>query len=196
VIESGKAFYWGTSEWSAAQIEEAVQTAKRLNLIAPICEQPKYNLFTRERFEVEYAPLYKHYGYGTTIFSPLEIGYLTGKYNQHTIPTGSRLDTAKNDDYIKTRVASFQSADSLEKIDKVDKLIVIAKELGCSVGNLSLAWCAKNPNISTVILGASRPEQVIENVKALEVIPKLTPEILKRIDEIFPAPAPAPTYGR
>ena len=177
IIEWGKALYWGTSEWSAAEIVSAIQIAERHHLHKPITEQPVYNLFERHRFSSEYERVYKEYGYGTTIWSPLASGLLTGKYNKG-IPEGSR-GTLKGYDWLHDQLTDR------EKIGMVEALEPIAKELGCSLSQLALAWCLKNPYVSTVITGASRVEQVHENMKASEVAPKLTPEILERIDAIF-----------
>ena len=177
IIEWGKALYWGTSEWSAAEIVSAIQIAERHHLHKPITEQPVYNLFERHRFSSEYERVYKEYGYGTTIWSPLASGLLTGKYNKG-IPEGSR-GALKGYDWLHKLLTDK------EKIAMVQDLEPIATELGCTLSQLSLAWCLKNPYVSTVITGASRVEQVHENMKAAEVAPKLTPEILKRIDAIF-----------
>jgi voltage-dependent potassium channel beta subunit len=177
IIEWGKAMYWGTSEWAAADIVSAIQIAERHHLHKPVMEQPEYNLFRRDRLEKEYAPLFRDYGYGTTIWSPLASGLLTGKYN-NGIPANSR-GTLKGYDWL------HDALTSQENIEKVKALEPIAKELGCTLAQLSLAWCVKNPNVSTVITGASRVEQVRENMQAVDVIPRLTPELLQRIDEIF-----------
>jgi len=177
IIEWGKALYWGTSEWSAAEIVAAIQIAERHHLHKPITEQPVYNLFERHRFSSEYERVYKDYGYGTTIWSPLASGLLTGKYNKG-IPEGSR-GALKGYDWL------HELLTDKEKIAMVQDLEPIASELGCTLSHLSLAWCLKNPYVSTVITGASRVEQVHENMKATEVAPKLTPEILERIDTIF-----------
>ena len=176
VIRQGKAFYWGTSEWSAAEIMRADAIARQYGLTPPTMEQPQYNMFSRDRFEREYAPLYKELGYGTTIFSPLASGLLTGKYNDG-IPQDSRA-ALEGYDWIKRGITP-------ERIEKVRQLEGIAKELGGSVAQLALAWCLKNPNVSTVITGASRASQVEENMKALDLAPKLTPEVLERIDGIL-----------
>ena len=177
IIEWGKALYWGTSEWSAAEIVSAIQIAERHHLHKPITEQPVYNLFERHRFSSEYERVYKEYGYGTTIWSPLASGLLTGKYNKG-IPEGSR-GALKGYDWL------HELLTDKEKIAMVQDLEPIATELGCTLSQLSLAWCLKNPYVSTVITGASRVEQVHENMKAAEVAPRLTPEILERIDTIF-----------
>ena len=177
IIEWGKALYWGTSEWSAAEIVSAIQIAERHHLHKPVTEQPVYNLFERHRFSSEYERVYKDYGYGTTIWSPLASGLLTGKYNKG-IPEGSR-GALKGYDWLHDMLTDK------EKLEMVKALEPIANELGCTLSQLSLAWCLKNPYVSTVITGASRVEQVHENMKAAEVAPKLTPEILERIDAIF-----------
>ncbi|KAI3478392.1 hypothetical protein L1887_59708 [Cichorium endivia] len=194
LIESDKCFYWGTSEWSAQQIEEAHAVANRLNLIPPVADQCQYNMFHRERPEKEYDPLYQSHSYGTTIWSPLASGLLTGKYNDG-IPQGSRFDTNKS--FFDNTVKELQTPEGKAKIEKVQKLTTIAEGLGAKVTNLALAWCAKNPNVSTVILGASKPEQIIENLKSLELLDKLTPEIMAQIDEVLGnKPALPPLYGR
>ncbi|KAF8488692.1 NADP-dependent oxidoreductase domain-containing protein [Gautieria morchelliformis] len=194
VIEKGQAFYWGTSEWTSQQIEEAFHVAHRLNLIAPIAEQCQHNLFHRDRPELEYAPLYRNYGFKTTVFSALAGGLLTGKYNDG-VPEGSRLDMHRNQAQFARTIKEYESETGREKIAKVKKLTEFAeKELGTTVTALSLAWVAVNPNTSTVILGASRPEQLKENLKALEVLPKLTPEVLRKIEEIV-GTVPKPEVG-
>lgn len=175
IIEWGKAIYWGTSEWAAAEIVSAIEIAERHHLHKPITEQPQYNLFDRQRFTNEYQRVYEEYGYGTTTWSPLASGLLTGKYNQG-IPEGSR---AALNEWMRDDVTDR------EKLAKVKALEPIAKELDCTLSQLALAWCLKNPYVSSVITGASRVEQVHENMKAIEVAPKLTPEILERIDQIF-----------
>lgn len=188
------AYYWGTSEWSAVQIQEATQIAERYNLIAPIAEQPQYNAFHRERFEVEYAPLYNQYEYGTTIWSPLAGGLLTGKYNEG-IPEDSRYATNKS--FFEGTIKALQSDEGKAKIAKVRKLTEVAEKLGGSVGQLSLAWCVKNPNVSTVILGATKIEQIRDNCKAMELVPKLTPEVMEEIEKILDNKPNAPNaFGR
>ncbi|HKG53487.1 MAG TPA: aldo/keto reductase [Anaerolineales bacterium] len=177
IIEWGKAFYWGTSEWSAAEIVSAVEIAERHHLHKPVTEQPVYNMFSRQRFTKEYERVYKDYGYGTTIWSPLASGLLTGKYSQG-IPEGSR-GTLEGYDWLRDELTNK------EKLAKVQALEPIAKELNCTLSQLALAWCLKNPFVSTVITGASRVEQVRENMKAADVVTKLTPEIVERIDGIF-----------
>lgn len=175
VVRQGKAFYWGTSEWSAGDIMRADGLARQYGLRPPSMEQPQYNLLHRQRVEVEYKPLYRDLGYGTTIWSPLASGILTGKYN-NGFPQGSRM-SLKGFEWLQQEVTP-------EKIDKVRRLQPIADELGCTLAQMSLAWCLKNPQVSTVITGASRAEQVTENLKALDVLPRLTPEVMSRIEEI------------
>lgn len=177
IIEWGKALYWGTSEWSASEIIEAIQIAERHHLHKPVVEQPQYNLFERGRLEGDYVRFYKEYGYGTTIWSPLASGLLSGKYNKG-IPKNSR-GALKGYEWL------HGSLTNQEKLAKVAALEPIAKELGGTIAQLALAWCLKNPFVSTVITGASRVEQVHENMKAAEIAPKLTPEIMEKIDVIF-----------
>lgn len=178
VIREGKAFYWGTSEWSAAEIMRATDFARRNNLRPPSMEQPEYNLLHRRRFEEEYAPLYKELGYGTTTFSPLSSGLLTGKYNDGEIPEGSRADV-ETFDWLKKHVLDEQ------KLAVTRKLADVADDLGVSMAQMSLAWVLKNPNVSTVITGASKVSQVEENMKAVEVKDKLTPDVMDRIADII-----------
>lgn len=195
VIDKGWAFYWATSEWSAYEIEEAFHIAEKLNLVGPIAEQCQHNMFHRERPEKEYDPLYKKYGFGTTTFSSLASGLLTGKYNDG-IPENSRFDAHST--FFRHTIASLQQPEGKEKIRKVRELTKLAQEeLQTTPTALALAWVAKNPNTSTVILGASSPEQVLDNLKALEVLPKLTPEIMEKIEGILNNKPAAPTnYGR
>jgi aryl-alcohol dehydrogenase-like predicted oxidoreductase len=190
LINQGKAFYWGTSEWSAQQIEEAHGIARREHLIPPLMEQPQYNMFHRERVEKEYATLYKEVGLGTTIWSPLASGLLTGKYSAG-IPEGTRA-TLPGYEWLRER---FASDEAQRDIEKVKQLMPLAEELGCSMAQMALAWCLKNPNVSTVITGASRPEQVKENLKALDVAPQLTGEVMERIEAILGnRPQPEPDF--
>jgi voltage-dependent potassium channel beta subunit len=190
IIQQGKAFYWGTSEWSAQEITEAYGIARREHLIPPLMEQPEYNMFHRERVEKEYARLYREIGLGTTVWSPLASGLLTGKYNQG-IPQGTRV-SLKGYEWLRSY---FESEEARQQIEKVKRLTLIANELGCSMAQLALAWCLKNPNVSTVITGASRKEQVNENMKALEVVPLLTDEVMEQIEEILQnRPAPESDY--
>ncbi|RCK75511.1 MAG: Voltage-gated potassium channel subunit beta-1 (K(+) channel subunit beta-1) (Kv-beta-1) [Anaerolineae bacterium] len=180
LIQQGKAFYWGTSEWSAAQIMEAYGVARREHLIPPVMEQPEYNMFARQRVEAEYAHLYRTIGLGTTIWSPLASGLLTGKYNEG-IPEGSRL-SLPGYEWLRQR---FQGEAFERKVAAVKRLAGVANELGCTLAQLAIAWCLKNPNVSTVITGASKPEQVRENMQALEVVPKLTDDVMEKIEEIL-----------
>ena len=177
IIEWGQALYWGTSEWAASEIIEAIQIAERHHLHKPVVEQPQYNMFEQGRLTGDYVRFYKDYGYGTTIWSPLASGLLTGKY-QGGIPKGSR-GALKGYDWLSNHLTDQQ------KLAKVAALEPIAKELGCSLSQLALAWCLKNPFVSTVITGASRVEQVHENMKAADVVDAITPEIMERIDVIF-----------
>ena len=175
IVDSGKALYWGTSEWRADEIRAAWEIAERHHLHKPVVEQPQYNLLERRRVEKEYARLYTDIGLGTTIFSPLASGLLTGKY-QNGIPADSRGALAGYE-WLESSLSDKAA------LAKVDKLRVIADELGCTLGQMSLAWCASNPNVSSVITGASRPSQVGENFAAIDVLPLLTREILSRIDK-------------
>jgi voltage-dependent potassium channel beta subunit len=177
LVRQGKIFYWGTSEWSAADIMRAHGIAKEHGLTPPVMEQPQYNMLWRRRVELEYAPLYKELGLGTTIWSPLASGVLTGKYNDG-IPKGSRLDLPNMKWLAETALDE-------EKISHVRKLAPVAKELGCTMAQLAIAWCLKNPHVSTVITGASRKDQVVENMKSLDVAKKLDAHVMKRIDDIL-----------
>jgi voltage-dependent potassium channel beta subunit len=176
IVESGKAIYWGTSEWSAMEIVAAIEIAEKHHLHKPITEQPRYNLLKRERFEKEYERLFHDYGYGTTTWSPLHRGVLTGKYLSG-IPKDSR-GALPEFQWLKSRLT-----DPLD-MEKVEKLQGVADDLGVSLANLSIAWVIKNPNVSTAIMGASKPEQLQENLKSLDVVPLLTNDVMKRIDEI------------
>ncbi len=179
IIEQGRALYWGTSEWPAERILEAWHIARRERLIPPLMEQPQYNLFHRDRVEREYAPLYERIGLGTTTWSPLASGLLTGKYNDG-IPPDSRI-TLEGYEWLQER---FEGAEAEAKLARVRQLSGIAADLGCTTAQLAIAWCLANPNVSTVITGASRPEQVRENMAAAEVEERLSPEVLDRIEEI------------
>jgi voltage-dependent potassium channel beta subunit len=177
IIESGKAFYWGTSEWAASEIVQAIELAERHHLHKPVMEQPQYNMFNRHRFSGEYVRFYKEYGYGATTWSPLASGLLTGKY-KGGIPQDSRA-TLKGYDWLQDRMTDK------DRLAKVTALEPIANELGCTLSQLAIAWCLKNPFVSTVITGASRVSQVQENMKAIDIVPKFTPEVMERIDAIF-----------
>ncbi len=177
VVRQGKAFYWGTSEWSAAEIMEADRVARHYHLTPPAVEQPQYHMLHRDRMERELKPVFRDLGLGTTTWSPLASGLLTGKYNDG-IPKGSRA-TLPGYEFIRDRIMMP------EKLDKVRRLVPLANELGCTMAQMAIAWCLKNPNVSTVITGASRAEQVHENMKALDVVEKLTPEIMQQFEEIL-----------
>jgi voltage-dependent potassium channel beta subunit len=188
VIGQGKAFYWGTSEWSAREIAEAIHIARHEHLIPPTMEQPQYNMFTRERVEKEYAPLFPDFGLGTTVWSPLAGGLLTGKYEKG-IPPGTRA-SLRGYEWLRER---FEGVEVEDRLEKIRRLRSVAAGLEISLAQLALAWCLKNPNVSSVITGASRPEQVRENMKAVEVGGRLTGEIMERIEAILGnAPKPDP----
>lgn len=174
IISRGKALYWGTSEWSADEIRAAWEIAERHHLHKPVMEQPQYNLFVRRRVEKEYQRLYEDIGLGLTTWSPLGAGVLSGKYIDG-IPEGSR-GTLKGYEWLQERLVSPA------RNEAVRKLMDVAAELGCTPSQLAIAWCARNPRVSTVITGASRPEQVKENMQAMELVPRLTAEILARMD--------------
>jgi voltage-dependent potassium channel beta subunit len=176
MIQRGKALYWGTSEWSAADIASAWQVADRHHLHKPVVEQPEYNLFHRHRVEGEYARLYQDLGLGLTTWSPLASGLLTGKY-RHGVPPDSRGAIPR----MKFLVDDLTDK---QKNQVVAQLETVAKDLGCTLAQLAIAWCARNPNVSTVITGASKVSQVEENLRAVEVIPRLTPPVMERIDGI------------
>jgi voltage-dependent potassium channel beta subunit len=175
IIASGRAHYWGTSEWTADEIRAAWEIAERHNLRKPVMEQPQYNLFHRNRVEQEYKRLYEDIGIGLTVWSPLASGLLSGKYLDG-IPEGSRA-TLPGYEWLR----GYLSDD--DRNQRVRKLKDIADELGCTVSQLALAWCAANPRVSSVITGASRPEQVQENLGALDVLPRLDAAMLRRVDE-------------
>ncbi|RKX31892.1 MAG: aldo/keto reductase [Candidatus Zixiibacteriota bacterium] len=186
IINQGKAFYWGTSEWSAEQLRAAYEIARREHLIPPTMEQPQYNMFVREKIEKEYLPLFDEFGLGTTIWSPLSSGILTGKYNDG-IPENTRV-TLKGYEWLKDRI---ESDEGRQQIEIVKKLTPVAEKLGGTMAQLALAWCLKNKNVSTVITGATKIEQLNDNLGALDLVDKLTPEVMDRIDYILdnkPAP--------
>ena len=177
LVRQGKVLYWGTSEWPAEAIVEAHRVARENHLYAPVMEQPQYNLLHRERVEQEYAPLYDAYGMGTTIWSPLASGLLSGKYNDG-MPADGRL---AQPGYEWLRDAILEQGG--DKIARLRRLAPIAADLGVSLAQMSIAWCLVNPHVSTVMLGASRLEQLEQNLAALEVVAKLDAGVLKRIDE-------------
>jgi voltage-dependent potassium channel beta subunit len=176
LIQQGKILYWGTSEWTGVEIMEAHRVAQQYKLMGPVVEQPQYNLFEREKMEKEFLMVFKTVGMGTTIWSPLASGLLSGKYN-NGIPEGSRF-ALKGFDWLKDRWMVE------DRIEKVKKLSVLAQELNVSMAAFSIAWCIKNPNTTTAILGATNKEQLKENLKALEVLPKLTDEVINKAEEI------------
>ncbi len=177
LIQQGKVLYWGTSEWSGVEIMQAHAIAKEYKLIGPTVEQPQYNLFERNKVENEYLQIFKNEGLGTTIWSPLAAGLLTGKYNEG-IPTDSRL-AIQGFDWLKERWMSD------DKIAKVKSLALLAKELNVTLPALSIAWCISNPNVTTAILGATKVQQLNDNLKALEVVPLLTKEVVEKIESIM-----------
>jgi len=181
LIRQGKVLYWGTSEWPAEAIHEAHRIARENHLIAPVMEQPQYNLLHRERVEVEYAPLYEAYGMGTTIWSPLASGLLSGKYNDG-VPADSRL---AQPGYEWLRESVLGHGD--ERLGKVRALQPIAAELGTSLAQLAIAWCLLNPHVSTVMLGASKREQLAQNLDALELLPRLDATVAQRIRQAVEA---------
>lgn len=180
LIRQGKVLYWGTSEWPAEAIREAHATARAHHLHAPTMEQPQYNLLHRERVEVEYAPLYREFGMGTTIWSPLSSGVLTGKYSRG-VPADSRMNTPGYE-WLRGHVDSPQGR---ADIKRVDKLLPIAKELGVSPAQFAIAWCLKNPHVSTVMLGATRRSQLEENLGAIDAVGKLDDAVMRKIGEVL-----------
>ncbi|MBK9761644.1 MAG: aldo/keto reductase [Flavobacteriales bacterium] len=178
LIMSGKILYWGTSEWSAQEIMEAHMVAKQHHLIGPVMEQPQYNMFHRDKVEVEYGQIYKTVGLGTTIWSPLASGILSGKHRDTKANKGTRL-TMEGLDWLRERELTEA------RLNKVDKLKVLAEKLDLSLPVMALAWCLKNPNVSTVILGASKEAQLKENLGAVEAQDKLTPDVMARIAKVL-----------
>ncbi len=180
LISQGKVLYWGTSEWSATEIMEAYGVARQYNLVPPTMEQPQYNMFHRQKVEVEFAPLYERIGLGTTTWSPLASGLLTGKYNDG-IPEGSRL-SLEGYEFLKQLI---EGNDGKSRIEKVKKLTTLAEELGATTAQLAIAWLLKNRNVSTVITGASRVSQVEQNLKAADLVEKLDDSVMEKIEEIL-----------
>ena len=180
LIQQGKVLYWGTSEWEAEQITEAYEIAEKFNLTPPTMEQPEYNLFNYGKIEKDYLPLYKEYGLGTTIWSPLASGLLTGKYN-HGFPSNSRV-YVKGYEWLKEQ---FESDETIQKIGKVKELQPIAERLEISLTQLALGYCLKNPNVSTIILGASKKEQLKENLGTLSIVDKITDSTIKDINKVL-----------
>lgn len=180
LVAQGKVLYWGTSEWNAEQIMEAYEFAERNHLTPPTMEQPQYNLLDRERIEVEYVPVFEKYGMGTTVWSPLASGALTGKYLEG-IPEGSRASLGG---YEWLRETMVESDRGRQRMKRVARLLPVAEELGTTPARLAIAWCLLNERVSTVILGASRVEQLEENLRALEVVPLLTEEVRARLQDL------------
>ena len=181
LVRQGKILYWGTSEWDARQIQEAYGIARRDGLTPPTMEQPQYSMLHRDRVEREYDPLYGEIGLGTTIWSPLASGVLTGKYSKG-VPEGSRMAL---EDYAWLREQVLETPEGREKLAKADEIVVLAGELGIKPAQLAVAWCLMNPHVSTVILGASRVEQLEENLGALDVLEKLDAPTMERIEAIL-----------
>ena len=180
LIDQGMAFYWGTSEWTAEQIRQAYEVAVREHLVPPTMEQPEYNMLRREKVEHEFLPLYRDFQLGLTTFSPLASGFLTGKYDDG-VPEGSRADL---EDYQWLR-ERLESAAWQEKLEKIRRLKPVADDLGVTRAQLALAWCVRNPNVSSVITGASKPQQIEQNMTALDVAGKLTDDVLEQIESIL-----------
>lgn len=181
MIQEGKALYWGTSQWTADQIRHAYNFAKREHLRPPLMDQPQYNMFTRQKVEEEFAPLYDDIGLGTTIWSPLASGLLTGKYNDG-IPDDSRL-SLESYDWLREKL--IESDEGKIKLQKVQQLSKLADDTGIPMARFSLAWCLKNENVSTVITGASKPEQVSQNMKAIDAVDQLTPDVMEQVENIL-----------
>ena len=186
LIQQGKILYWGTSEWSGVEIKEAHRVAAEFRLIGPTMEQPQYNMFEREKMEKEYLDVFRTVGLGTTIWSPLASGLLSGKYNE-TIPKNSRF-ALPGFDWLKDR---WMQDDNIKKVKKISEL---AKKLGVTTAALSIAWCIKNPNVSSAILGATDKKHLLENLKALEVVALLTPDVMEKIDAIMKNKPKLPDY--
>lgn len=187
LIQQGKILYWGTSEWSSDEILQAYLFAEKNHLIGPSMEQPQYNMMERTKLEKDYLLLFRDFGLGTTIWSPLASGLLSGKYNE-SIPTDNRLHI-EGMDWLKERTIGDR-----EKIEKAKKLSVLAKELGTSLPKLAVAWCASNKNVSTVILGASKTSQLKETLASLELIPQLTTDVMEKIELILANKPVQPLY--
>lgn len=192
LIDQGKAFYWGTSEWTAEQIMEAFECCDRLGLMKPVADQAEYNLLVRNKFESELAPLFEKYGYGTTTWSPLAGGYLSGKYNDGTAPADARYAQGNWEPAIIARKNDLYIGKDKDKFYKRLKgLAEIAKELKCTQAQLVLAWCLVSKDVSTAIIGSSKPEQLDDSLAAIEVAKRWTPEIEKKIEELMQNAPPA-----
>jgi voltage-dependent potassium channel beta subunit len=186
LIQQGKILYWGTSEWSAQEIMAAHAVAERYRLIGPVMEQPEYNLFARQKMENDFLEIFKHQGLGTTIWSPLASGLLTGKYNDG-IPEGTRLAIA-GFEWLRDKTATQ------DKINKVKALGSLAKAIGANQSQLALAWCIKNPNVTTAIIGATTKAQLLQNLGAIDVVALLTDDVLQQIDDIMETKPILPMY--
>ena len=189
LIQQGKVLYWGTSEWSGVEIMEAYSVARQYNLTPPTMEQPQYNLLHRDKFEVEYSKLYNEIGLGTTIWSPLASGLLTGKYIDKT-PEDTRINRPGME-WLKEKTIGDEAKWKHEKVKALKK---VADDVGVSLNRLSIAWVLKNPNVSTAILGASKTEQLEDNLKALDVMPMLTPEVMEHIEAAVGNKPVAPAF--
>ncbi len=183
IVRSGLALYWGTSEWSAEQLENAHEVCKSFHCMEPIVEQPQYNMLKRDRTEKEYMPIYEKYGMGLTIWSPLNAGILTGKYN-NGIPAGSRLDLFKNNGGLKGNIDEAGGLNE-KTLEKVRKLTKIADKMGIKMAQLAIAWILKNKHVSSIILGVSKIDQLKENIEAAKLKEKLTDDVMKEIDTIL-----------
>lgn len=186
LIQQGKVLYWGTSEWSGVEIMEAHRVAQQYRLIGPTMEQPQYNMFERDKMDREYLDIFRTVGMGTTIWSPLASGLLSGKYNEG-IPKNSRFGL-EGFDWLRDRWVTE------DKLKKVKKLAALADKIDVSTAALSIAWCIKNPNVSTAILGATKKQQLTENLKSLDVVKKLTPELMEKIEDIMKTKPVLPDY--
>jgi voltage-dependent potassium channel beta subunit len=186
LIQQGKILYWGVSEWSAQEIMEAHAAAERYRLIGPSVEQPQYNMFERQKLECDFLQIFKNVGLGTTIWSPLASGLLTGKYS-NGIPEDSRL-AIPGFEWLKDRQYTE------DRLSKARSMQFVADDLGCSLSALAIAWCVKNENVTTAILGATKASQLTENLKALDVVPKLTPEVMERIEQVLKNKPALPDY--
>ncbi|KIW10779.1 hypothetical protein PV08_10078 [Exophiala spinifera] len=193
LINTGKAFYWGTSEWNSEEIAMAWACAERLNLIGPVMEQPQYNMLARDKVEREFSLLYENYGLGLTIFSPLKTGILSGKYNDG-IPEDSRIAKA-SEGYTTSQRESYGNEEWKKTLVQVRQLKPVADKLGVDQATLALAWVLKNPRVSSAITGASKVEQVYKSVKALDLVPRLNDDVMAEIDDVL-GNKPTPLYRR
>lgn len=198
LIDHGLAFYWATSEWTTEQVLEAFNCCDKLGLMRPIADQIEYNVFARKKFEGDYAPLYEKHKYGTTVWSPLAGGYLTGKYNNRQMPQGARYSEMQKywNPVVSKKILSSYIIDGDEELfhKRLEGLAKVAKEFNCSEAQFYLAWCIVNQDVSTAIVGATKPEHMEDNLKALEVAKKWTPEMEKRVNEVMNN-VPAPLFN-